>query len=121
MSGTLNALFVPFKFHHIVHSISHFIGVSSCMLYDLFITSSWDNYTSRSGWGLGSELLYYVVHFLAITVCSCLYLVNCPYDSPKYAYSTICYDITQLFICYMCMVSFSSPMVIITFTLLRYL
>ena len=27
MSGTLNALFVPFKFS------SHFIGVSSCMLY----------------------------------------------------------------------------------------
>ena len=60
-----------------------------------------DNYTSRSGWGLGSELVYYVVHLLATTVCFCLYLVNCPYDFHKYTYSAICYDITQLFVCYM--------------------
>ena len=30
---------------------------------------------SRSGWGLGSKLLYYVVHFPATTGCSCSYLV----------------------------------------------
>ena len=27
------ALFVPFMFHLIIHSISHFIGVALCMLY----------------------------------------------------------------------------------------
>ena len=43
-----------------------------------------DIYTSRSGWGLDSALLYYVVHFLATTGCSWLNLVNGPYDSQVY-------------------------------------
>ena len=47
-------------------------------------------YMSRSGWGLDSALLYYVVIFLATTGCSCLILVNGPYDFYRYTYSMIC-------------------------------
>ena len=41
------------------------------------------------GGGLGSKLLYYVVHFTAITGCYFLCLSSCPYDILKFTYSTL--------------------------------
>ena len=41
------------------------------------------------GGGLGSKLLYYVVHFTAITGSYFQYLISCPYDILKFTYSTL--------------------------------
>ena len=117
------ALFVPNMPHLIITyiSISHFYRGLIVHVVKMLVSCLrlLDNYTSRSGWGLGSELLYYVVHFLAITVCSCLYLVIVlmPFKS---IHTVRYFRILHSCLYVICgLVSFSSPMVIMTLTVLR--
>ena len=119
MSGT----FIMHYLFQTYISISHFYRGLIVHVVKMLVSCLrlLDNYTSRSGWGLGSELIYYVVQFLAIMVCSCLYLVIVLMTLQSI--HTVRY-VRILHICLyvICgIVNFSSPIIIMTLTVPRYL
>ena len=92
------ALFVPFMSYFIIHSISHFIGVSLCMLYIyLFFHLRLLDIKRLDPGGVRSYIyFFYYVRPKVFTVS-----FKCHYDYYILIYFPVGYDSSNLFLCYM--------------------
>ena len=91
MFGTLNALFVPFKFSsHCPFHFSFYRGfIVHVVIYVCYIVSGFGFQTPRSGRGLGSNLYTMLSASLLLRFVFVITSIFCPYDYSEYAYSTL--------------------------------